>query len=46
MNGFGAPDSINRLPELINGRNARKLPEQIEKPDYVGLLTKTGRIIV
>lgn len=44
MNGFGVPDSINWLPELINSRNSRKL--QIEKPDYVGLLTEIGRIIV
>lgn len=46
MNGFGVPDSINWLPELINSRNPRKLLEQIEKPDYLGLLIKIGRIIV
>ena len=44
MNGFGVPDSINWLPELINSRISRKL--QIEKPDYLGLLIKIGRIIV
>ena len=46
MNGFGVPDSINWLPELINSRNSRKLLEQIEKSDYLGLLIKIGRIIV
>lgn len=46
MNGLGVPDPINWLPELINSRNSRKLPEQIEKPDYLGLLIEIARIIV
>lgn len=46
MNGFGVPDPINWLPELINDRNSRKLLEQIETPDYLGLLIEIGRIIV
>ena len=45
-NGFGVPDPINWLPELINDRNSRKLLEQIETPDYLGLLIEIGRIIV
>ena len=46
MNGFGVPDPINWLPELINDRNSRILLEQIETPDYLGLLIEIGRIIV
>ena len=46
MNGFGVPDPINWLPELINDRNSRKLLEQIETPDYLDLLIEIGRIIV
>lgn len=33
MDGFGVPDSINWLPELINRRNSGKLLEQIGKLD-------------